>query len=221
MTVDAVGASSMEKEHLERLKAAGCVVVEFNTPRWYSIEEVNYRTHRKILVVDGAVGFTGGVGVADHWLGNAQDKEHWRDTQVRMTGPIVRLLEAALLRELHRGSRRRSRQWSIAPIPADRATTAPSMVVRSSPTGGSNDLKRLYLLIDRRRAPDPRHHDAVLRDRRVDDVGARGCRRARRQHPPAGRRRHHRRDAGEVRVARRRTSACWSWASRSTSTSRR
>ena len=58
------------------------------------LEEVNYRTHRKILVVDGEIGFTGGVGVADHWLGNAQDKEHWRDTQVRMRGPIVRLLEA-------------------------------------------------------------------------------------------------------------------------------
>ena len=59
------------------------------------LEELNYRTHRKILVVDGEIGFTGGVGVADFWLGNAQDAQHWRDTHVRMRGPIVRLLEAA------------------------------------------------------------------------------------------------------------------------------
>ena len=61
-------------------EAAGCRLAAFNTPSWYSLEEVNYRTHRKILVVDGLVAFTGGVGIDDHWLGNAQDKEHWRDT---------------------------------------------------------------------------------------------------------------------------------------------
>ena len=66
---------------------------------------MNYRTHRKILVVDGEVGFTGGVGVADHWLGNAQDKEHWRDTQVRIAGPIVRLLEAAFYENFDRSGR--------------------------------------------------------------------------------------------------------------------
>ena len=64
-------------------------------PAWYSLEEINYRTHRKILVVDGETAFTGGVGVADHWLGNADSKEHWRDTQVRVRGPVVRMMEAA------------------------------------------------------------------------------------------------------------------------------
>jgi phosphatidylserine/phosphatidylglycerophosphate/cardiolipin synthase-like enzyme len=93
--VDAVGASLMEDGHVERLRAAGCHVVDFNPSQWYGLEELNYRTHRKILVVDGEVGFTGGVGVADFWIGNAQDAAHWRDTHVRMRGPIVRLLEAA------------------------------------------------------------------------------------------------------------------------------
>jgi cardiolipin synthase A/B len=95
LVVDAVGSSSMDGTHLERLKNAGCRVAKFNPLGWYSVEEVNYRTHRKILVVDGEIGFTGGIGVGDQWLGNAQDAEHWRDTQVRMRGPIVRLLEAA------------------------------------------------------------------------------------------------------------------------------
>ena len=62
IVVDSVGASSMEAAHVERLRRAGCHVAEFNRPRWYSLEELNYRTHRKIMVVDGDVGFTGGVG---------------------------------------------------------------------------------------------------------------------------------------------------------------
>ena len=61
----------MEKEHVERLRQAGAMSRSSIYPPGQSLEEVNYRTHRKILVVDGEIGFTGGVGVADHWLGNA------------------------------------------------------------------------------------------------------------------------------------------------------
>jgi len=93
--VDGVGAASMEREHVRRLEHAGAKVLTFNPTRFYTPENLNFRTHRKILVVDGNVGFTGGAGVADHWLGNAQHKDQWRDTQVRIEGPIVRLLEAA------------------------------------------------------------------------------------------------------------------------------
>ena len=71
--LDALGTGSMEKSHFERLQKAGCHIVNFNPTAWYSLEELNYRTHRKILVVDGSVAFTGGVGVADHWQGHAQD----------------------------------------------------------------------------------------------------------------------------------------------------
>jgi cardiolipin synthase len=108
-------------------------------------ESVNYRTHRKILVVDGDVGFTGGVGVADHWLGNAESKEHWRDTQVRIRGPIVRLVEATFYENALES------HGPIVPEFEDRPDTAPSadetasIIVRSSSSGGSTDLKRLYL----------------------------------------------------------------------------
>ena len=144
VVVDAVGASSMPDEHKQRLKQAGCHIAEFNSPTWYSLEEVNYRTHRKILVVDGEIGFTGGVGFADHWLGNAQDKEHWRDTQVRMRGPIVRLLEGGFYENFVETA------GEVVPElddpPQERDAEGASFLVRSSPTGGSNDLKRLYLL---------------------------------------------------------------------------
>jgi cardiolipin synthase A/B len=144
LTIDSVGASSMEDKAFDRLKSAGCTAVEFNVPRWYSLEEINYRTHRKILVVDGAIGFTGGAGVADHWMGNAQDKDHWRDTQVRMTGPIVRLMEAGFYENFIEG------EEPVAPVLDDplppQNDEGAALVVRSSPTGGANELKRAYLL---------------------------------------------------------------------------
>jgi cardiolipin synthase A/B len=145
LTIDAVGASSIEQSHFDRLRAAGCAIVRFNMPAWYSLEEVNYRTHRKILVVDGAVGFTGGVGVADHWLGKAQDAEHWRDTQVRMTGPVTRDLEAGFYENFIEGEQPVAPDLDDATAPRD--DNAPSLIVRSSPAGGSSDLKRLYLFI--------------------------------------------------------------------------
>ena len=143
--VDAIGASSMENAHVDRLRAAGCAVRQFNTPKWYSLENLNYRTHRKILVVDGETGFTGGVGIADHWLGKAQDKEHWRDTHVRMAGPIVRLLDAAFYEDLIESSETVTPE--IDDTPATHDEEGASLLIRSSPTGGSNDLKRLYLLL--------------------------------------------------------------------------
>jgi cardiolipin synthase len=144
MVVDSVGGSGMKEEDIKRLEAAGCRLAQFNSPTWYSLEELNYRTHRKILVVDGEVGFTGGVGVADHWLGHAQDKEHWRDTQVRMRGPIVRLLEAGFYENFIETAGEVTPELDDGP--AELHAGGASFVIRSSPTGGSNDLKRLYLL---------------------------------------------------------------------------
>jgi cardiolipin synthase A/B len=143
LVVDSVGGSGMEAEDIKRLEAAGCTIGSFHSLRWYNLEEVNYRTHRKILVVDGEVGFTGGAGVADHWLGHAQDKEHWRDTQIRMRGPIVRLVEGAFYENFVETA------GIVTPelddLRREEDDTGHSIVMRSSPTGGSNDLKRLYL----------------------------------------------------------------------------
>jgi cardiolipin synthase A/B len=144
MVVDSVGGSGMKDEDVERLQRAGCRIANFNAPTWYSLEEFNYRTHRKILVVDGEVGFTGGVGFADHWLGHAQDKEHWRDTQVRMRGPIVRLLEAGFYENFIETAGEVTPE--LDDVPRELHNGGASMVIRSSPTGGSNDMKRLYLL---------------------------------------------------------------------------
>ena len=114
-------------------------------PRWHSLEEINYRTHRKILVIDGAVGFSGGVGVADHWLGNAQDANHWRDTQLRMTGPIARDPEAGFYENFIEG------ETPIAPHlddpPPAKDEEGASIIVRSSAFGREQRSRGCTLLM--------------------------------------------------------------------------
>lgn len=148
VVVDAFGASDIPKEHIEQLEDAGVSVGHYRPVRWYSIQESNYRNHRKILVVDGEIGFTGGIGVADHWLGNAQDREHWRDTQFRMRGPVVRYLEAVFYESLAETQPRVKPE--IGPAgdgrPPEAAGDASSIVVSSAPSGGSGGVKRLFLI---------------------------------------------------------------------------
>jgi cardiolipin synthase len=144
MVLDAVGGKGISDEQVKRLQSAGCRLSMFNSPSWYSMEEVNYRTHRKILVIDGQVAFTGGVGVDDQWKGNAQDKEHWRDTQVQMNGPVARMVEGGFYENFVEAAGEVTPELDDEQPAPDAAGGA--IVIRSSPTGGSNELKRLYLL---------------------------------------------------------------------------
>jgi cardiolipin synthase len=95
--LDAVGSPGgrLETGDVDILKRAGCRVEFFHSTKPWMLWVVNHRNHRRVLVVDGALGFTGGVGFADPWRGNADSKEHWRDTQVRVDGPAVRGLQRA------------------------------------------------------------------------------------------------------------------------------
>lgn len=91
--LDAVGASSVGNDILGVLRDGGCHVAWYNPIRWNKLRRLNNRTHRKSLIIDGRIGFTGGAGIADHWTGNAQDAGHWRDVQIRMEGPAVQPLQ--------------------------------------------------------------------------------------------------------------------------------
>ncbi len=95
--LDWVGSGKAEDSLLTRMERAGVEVERYRPLRWYSLSRLNNRTHRKLLVVDGRIGFTGGVGIADEWKGNAQDPDHWRDVHFRITGPVVAQLQAAFL----------------------------------------------------------------------------------------------------------------------------
>ncbi|HEY6929766.1 MAG TPA: phospholipase D-like domain-containing protein [Thermoanaerobaculia bacterium] len=96
VVLDAVGTGrKLAEGDLRAMREAGCVVEFFHKVRPWMLDALNHRTHRRLLVVDGRVGFTGSSGVADAWLGNADSPEHWRDTQVRVEGPVVAELQAA------------------------------------------------------------------------------------------------------------------------------
>ena len=73
--LDWVGSDKMDKAYLEEMARAGVELRRYHEPHWYNLSRLNNRTHRKLLIVDGKVGFTGGVGIADEWTGNAQDPE--------------------------------------------------------------------------------------------------------------------------------------------------
>jgi cardiolipin synthase len=145
---DAMGSPDVKKTTAPKLKAAGANVGLFNAPEWYTLEEVNYRSHRKILVLDGSVGFTGGAGISDNWIGKVEEGKHWRDTQFRIAGPAARLLEAGFTENFIESSDADKRPVTPQlghpqPDPGARDQT---IVVWSSPTGGGNGLKDLYLL---------------------------------------------------------------------------
>jgi cardiolipin synthase A/B len=143
IVLDAVG-SDLSSESQDRFRQSGASLGWFNVIRPWTIEETNYRTHRKILVVDGDVAFTGGMGLADHWQGRASSADEWRDTHFKVTGPAVRALEAAFYENwLESGG------GSVPALDPERpsdATGARSVVIRSNPTGGASNVKLLYLL---------------------------------------------------------------------------
>jgi len=95
--VDWVGSGKMDVRMLQEMQRAGVEVLKYHPLRWYNLGRLNNRTHRKLLVVDGKVGFTGGVGIADNWLGNAEDPDHWRDSHFKLEGPAVAQMQAAFM----------------------------------------------------------------------------------------------------------------------------
>ena len=94
LLVDGSGGRQIKKV-AKMLTDAGVKVERFHPIRFSNLGRMNNRDHRKIVVIDGRIGYTGGFGFADEWTGNAQDKKHWRDTAVRVEGPIVNRLQAA------------------------------------------------------------------------------------------------------------------------------
>jgi cardiolipin synthase A/B len=97
LLIDAMGSSAGDERNLRRLADAGVKVSVYCKPHWWNLRRFNHRTHRKLLIVDGAIGYTFGHGIADQWLGDGEDKDHWRDTAVRVEGPAVQALQAVFM----------------------------------------------------------------------------------------------------------------------------
>jgi cardiolipin synthase A/B len=93
--VDGMGALKFNDSDRDKLQEAGVQFYKYGRERWWHVKaNINHRTHRKLLIVDGEIGFTGGMCIADSWLGDAHAKHLWRETQVRITGPAVRQMQA-------------------------------------------------------------------------------------------------------------------------------
>ena len=95
VVLDALGAAKMNRDHVARMKSSGVKVVYFRPPKPYALRRLANRTHRRLLIADGRIAMTGGVGIASEWTGNAEDPDHWRDTHVRVRGPVVRGMQGA------------------------------------------------------------------------------------------------------------------------------
>ena len=97
MVFDKSGSSKVSPKLMAQMRKAGCKIKWFRPIQWYSWAKYNHRTHRKLLIIDGTVAFTGGVGIADEWNGNADSPGHWRDTHVQVLGPAVASIQAAFV----------------------------------------------------------------------------------------------------------------------------
>jgi cardiolipin synthase len=145
LTVDWAGSIKMDDELLHRMKDAGVQVHHYRPLRWYTLSRLNNRTHRKLLVVDGVIGFTGGVGIADQWLGHAQDRDHWRDLHFRVEGPAVAQIQTAFNDNWIKSTGEVLNGADYFP-PLEPVGDSPAHLFVSSPAGGSESMHLMYLM---------------------------------------------------------------------------
>ena len=143
--LDFIGSMKMNDEAMQKMRDAGIQLQRYHKPAWWKLARLNNRTHRKLLIVDGTVGFTGGVGIADQWRGNASNDKEWRDTHFRVEGPVVGQIQAVF-----------ADNWTKATgvvldgpayFPPHQAVgSMPAQMFSSSPTGGSESMHLMYLM---------------------------------------------------------------------------
>ena len=143
--VDAMGSSGMPKALGRTLAASGCHFARYKPVRPLTIKRINHRNHRRVLVVDGRVGFTGGTGIGDKWTGDGRHEGHWRQTDVRVEGPIVRALQAAFVEDWREATTLLLGGDAYFPPLEPRGDLA-IQSVKSSPASGATEAYLLFLL---------------------------------------------------------------------------
>ena len=145
LLLDWLGSSKIDPEQLALMEHAGVEVRRFHEPQWYHLSRMNNRTHRKVLVIDGRIGFTGGVGIADEWSGHAQDPAHWRDTHFRAGGPVVAQMQAVFMDNWVKVTGKVLHGADYFPAIAP-AGDSRGQMFSSSPEGGSESMRLMYVL---------------------------------------------------------------------------
>ena len=143
--LDWIGSNKLDAAALEELKDAGVQVERYRPLRWYSLSRMNSRTHRKILVIDGRIGFIGGVGIADQWSGHAQSPDHWRDSHFQLEGPAVAHLQAAFADNWMKTRADVLNAEAYFPVLTSRGTSR-AQVFKSSPREGADSARLMFLL---------------------------------------------------------------------------
>lgn len=143
--IDWVGGLKMDEDLLAMMEDAGARVELYRPLEWYNISRLNNRTHRKLLVIDGKVGFTGGVGIADVWSGNAEDPQHWRDMHFSVRGPVVSQMQAAFNDNWIKSTGEVLHGKAYFP-PQPEAGDMDAQVFISSPVGGGATMHLMYLM---------------------------------------------------------------------------
>jgi cardiolipin synthase A/B len=149
--LDSHGSSEAPEEIPAMMRKAGCQLQYFRRIRApqvvlpWKLVQYNYRNHRRILVVDGRIGFTGGYGISDAWMGDGRTPDHWRDTNVRVEGPAVRFLQAAFTESWLETTGNLLGGDELFPR-LEPQGKIPLQFVKSSPVGGSFQNYLLYLL---------------------------------------------------------------------------
>jgi cardiolipin synthase len=143
--LDAIGSADIGDEIIHILETSGCQIAWYNPIRWYTLGRLNHRSHRKSLIVDGRVAFTGGAGIADKWLGNAEDEDHWRDIQIRIEGPAVTPLQTGFAQNWLESTHELISGPLFYP-PHGEAGPLHVLTVMSSPVTGASTARMLYYL---------------------------------------------------------------------------
>ena len=144
LLVDWVGSIKMDEEMLQSMQDAGVEVERYRPLHWYNLGRMNNRTHRKLLVIDGKVGFTGGVGIADQWTGHAQDPDHWREAHFRIEGPAVAQMQSAFNDNWIKTTGTLLNGPDYFP-PLERVGDMDAHLFIASPAGGSESMHLMYL----------------------------------------------------------------------------
>jgi cardiolipin synthase A/B len=145
LMLDWLGSEKMAPRLVSQMQGAGVEIERYHALHWYSLGKLNNRTHRKVLIVDGTIGFTGGVGIADQWSGHAQDPDHWRDMHFQIEGPVVAQFQAAFLDNwIKTTGRVLTGDTYFPPVPP--AGDLKMHIFMSSPAGGSESMRLMYLM---------------------------------------------------------------------------
>jgi cardiolipin synthase A/B len=143
--LDWLGSNRFDPKTLRELEEAGVEVERYRPLRWFSLSRMNSRTHRKILVIDGRLGFIGGVGIADQWSGHAQSPDHWRDSHFQVEGPAVAHLQAAFADNWMKTRANVFNSAEYFPVLAAVGSSR-AQVFKSSPREGGDSARLMFLL---------------------------------------------------------------------------